>query len=415
MTGELKFKPIDTADIERWVGVPIGGGQPKDPYTANDIRRFVEAMANPNRLHWDDEYAARSLFGRLVAPQSYFGGGQGGTGPTPAIQGHLPDSHMLVGGDEHWFYGPRVYPGDRLRSEAMLFDFRVTQTRFAGPTVIGRGDTNFVNQRGEFVAKQRATSVRYLVENAKLARGFEGEEAEPEWTAEQLEDIDRAKLEWAASFVGPTKRLWGSVAIGDRMERRVIGPHSVQGFTSESRSEQGPAAWGSMEYGPPFATSYDDAGWLPEMSAEFERAASDPAFADPLFRGPSKGHVLPRYASLVGMPRAYGYGASILNWIVDYLANWAGDWGFVRHHKSTYRLPALSGDIAVVDGEVINKWHEPRFRRSVVQVSYTMLNQGGRLVAQGVAEIELPTDEASHGSAMDDPRAAARLRDLYGD
>jgi hypothetical protein len=36
-----------------------------------DIRRWVQAMRYPNPLHFDDEVAAVSAFGRIVAPQSF--------------------------------------------------------------------------------------------------------------------------------------------------------------------------------------------------------------------------------------------------------------------------------------------------------------------------------------------------------
>jgi hypothetical protein len=35
---------------------------------------------------------------------------------------------MLFGGDKWWFYRPRIRPGDKIRSERMLFDYRVTNT-----------------------------------------------------------------------------------------------------------------------------------------------------------------------------------------------------------------------------------------------------------------------------------------------
>jgi len=73
---------MDTSDVDLWIGVPLGGQQFKEPFSVNDIRRFVQGMQNPNPLHYDEEYAAQSHFGGIVAPQSYFGGGPG-TGATP--------------------------------------------------------------------------------------------------------------------------------------------------------------------------------------------------------------------------------------------------------------------------------------------------------------------------------------------
>src|SRR5436190_988380 len=288
---QIEFKPLDTSDVDRWIGVPVGGAQPREPFSVNDIRRFVQGMDNPNRLHWDDGYARASPFGQVVAPQSYFGGGPG-TGATPAIQGVIPGSHMLFGGDEQWFYGPRIYPGDRIRLDRMLFDYRVTDTRFAGPTMFSRGDTTYVNDRGEYIAKQRSTAIRYLVENAMKLRSLLDDTREPEWTDEQLERVAEGKLAWVASFPGHEKRLWRDVEVGERMTKRPIGPHSVQTFTSESRTEQGPNAWGAYEWGPAnYPSSTMRSGWLPVMSRDDSKTSVDPSFGDGLVYGASRGHV----------------------------------------------------------------------------------------------------------------------------
>ena len=150
---------FDTSDVDRYVGVPLGGGQMKDPVVRNDIRRWVQAMQNANPLHYDEEYAEGSRFGELVAPQSFAVATDTGHGASPSIQGVVPGTHMLFGGDEWWFYGPRIRPGDRLTQERMLFDYKVTDTKSFGPTMFSRGDTTHVNDKGELVAKQRSTSI----------------------------------------------------------------------------------------------------------------------------------------------------------------------------------------------------------------------------------------------------------------
>jgi hypothetical protein len=405
----IEFKQLDTTDVDRWVGLPVGGAQQKLPFDANDIRRFVQGMDNPHRLYWDDDYAAASPFGGIVAPQSYFGGGPG-TGATPAIQGAIPGSHMLFGGDEQWFYGPRIYPGDKLTLDRMLFDYRVTDTRFAGPTMFSRGDTTYVNQRGEYIAKQRSTAIRYLVENAQKLQSLLSETEEPEWTDEQLEELRVEKLDWVRSFPGASRRLWKDVQVGEQMARRPIGPHNIQTFTSESRTEQGPNAWGAYAYGPPFPSSTMRSGWLPEMSRDEEKASLDPSFADGLVYGASRGHVQPRYANVIGMPRGYGYGATMCCWVVDYLANWAGDWGFIRHHRTQYRNPALTGNVTYLTGEVTNKWIDDEFGHATVELTYEMSTHAGTQMARGVAEVELPQSETDDSTVTQDERARERLR-----
>jgi hypothetical protein len=378
---------MDTSDVDRWIGVPLGGQQFKEPFSVNDIRRFVQGMQNPNPLYYNEVYAAQSVFGRIVAPQSYFGGGPG-TGATPSIQGHVPGSHMLFGGDEFWFFGPRVFPGDHLRMERMLFDYRVTDTSFAGPTMFSRGDTVYYNQRGETIARQRSTSIRYLAENARRLGTFDHLRADPEWTDEELEAIELEKIRYIKSYLdrGHLPRLWSEVKVGEKLPRRVIGPHSIQSFTTESRTDVG--GWEAYYHGGgPSSTM--EAGWLPEMSRNDERMAINPGAGDGLVYGPSRGHVQPRWAQFIGMPRGYGYGATMGAWITDYLTNWAGEHGFLLHVNSQYRNPAFTGDVTYQDGEVVEQSIDEQ-GRAIVQVRHTMSNQLGTVMARGVGEILLP-------------------------
>ena len=105
---------LDTTDVDRWVGKPLGGGVLKDPIAPNDIHRWAQGMQNPNPLHFDERYAEASAFGRLVAPQSFAVCTDTSHGAGPAIQGVIPGQHMIFGGDEWWFFGPRIEPGDRV-------------------------------------------------------------------------------------------------------------------------------------------------------------------------------------------------------------------------------------------------------------------------------------------------------------
>ena len=380
---------LDSSAVDPWLGVPLGGQQFKEPFGANDIRRFVQGVANPNPLYFDEVYAAESRFGRIVAPQSYFGGGPG-TGATPAIQGTIPGTHMLFGGDEFWFFGPRVFPGDKLRLERMLFDYKVANTTFAGPTMFSRGDTVYYNQRGESIARQRSTSIRYLAENAVRLGSFSELTEDPQWSEEELESIEIEKVEYIKTFLDLAhgKRLWDEVKVGDELPRRPIGPHSIQTFTTESRTDVG--GWGAyyQDEGP---SSTMEAGWLPIMSRNEERTKINPGAGDGLVFGPSRGHVQPKYARVIGMPRGYGYGATMGAWVNDYLTNWAGEWGFLVHVDTQYRNPAFTGDLTYQMGEVLDKFIDPD-GRSMVQVRHVMTNQHGTTMARGIAEIELPKD-----------------------
>jgi hypothetical protein len=379
---------LDTSDVDRWIGRPLGGGVLKEPLQVNDIRRWAQGMQNPNPLYFDDRYAQQSRFGRIVAPQSFAVCTDTSHGAGPAIQGHIPGQHMIFGGDEWWFFGPQIEPGDQVTHDRMLFDYKVAETKFAGPTMFSRGDTTYIKQSGEVVCKQRSTSVRYLAENARK-KGYFAEQQTREWSDQALEDLEKKKLDYYQSFLdlGHDKRLF--IKVGDKLPTRAIGPHSIASFTTEWRSYL-MTVWGAsreVDFG---ESSTMEAGWLPEMSRDAEGAKIDPAQADGLYKGPSRGHVQTRYAQLIGMPREYGYGASMGAWILDYLANWGGEWSFVVHSDFQYRNPALTGDATFLNGEVLALAEDRRTGRPLASVRVVMTDQSDEVMASGQAEVLLP-------------------------
>jgi acyl dehydratase len=118
-------------------------------------------------------------------------------------------------------------------------------------------------------------------------------------------------------------------------------------------------------------------------------ALVNPNLTDGAYYGPSRGHLFPAWARRIGMPRAYGYGASMGSWVTDYLAGWAGEHGSVHHARSNYRGPALSGDITIQTAEVVDKTIDEEGRH-LVHVKHRMENQLGTVMATGEAKIALP-------------------------
>ena len=158
---------LDLSDVDPRVGQRVGGGQLWEPCSATDIRRWVHAMDYPNPIHWDQEFARKSKFGGIVAPQSFTVCMDYGHGVHPACVGRIPGSHLIFGGEEWWFHGPRIKPGDRLFQERRFHGYKVRDTKFAGPTMFSSGDTFHTNQHGVPVAKERSTSIRYLAAEAE--------------------------------------------------------------------------------------------------------------------------------------------------------------------------------------------------------------------------------------------------------
>lgn len=384
---------LDASDLDQYMGVPMEPGELKEPVALNDIRRWVQAMHYPNPLHYDETWAEESRFGAIVAPQSFTVACDTSHGCSPAQVGLIPDSHLIFGGDDWWFFGPRVAPGDKLICHRMPYDYRITETSFAGPTCFQRGDTLYINQRGERVAQQRSTAIRYQVREAKEKKLF-SEPKEPDWTDEQLEDLEKQKLEFVDQIqeLKHDKRLFDSVQVGDRLAGNVLGPHSLASFTTEWRAFP-MTTWGATAKGPTTVRA-EALGYTKEMAGfEGDRRMErvNPELTDGAYYGPSRGHLQPRWAQHVGMPRGYGYGASMGAWILDYVAAWAGEWGELKHSSAQYRNPAFTGDATFLSGEVVDKRVE-RKRKHVVTVKVEMRNQVDAVMAKATVDVELPQE-----------------------
>jgi len=383
-------KTLDCSDLDRHMGKPIDPGRLKEPLANNDIRRWVQAMHYPNRVHYEDEFAAQSRFGRIVAPQSFAVATDDGHGTAPACVGLIPNSHLIFGGDEWWFHGPRIYGGDLIHNERVPLDYVVKDTKFAGPTCFQRGDNRYYNAQGDLIATQRSTSIRYRADLAREMGSLDATE-DPEWTDQQLLQLEEEKFSWIRMLheLGHGKRYWDEVNVGDKLPTRVIGPHSIASFTTEWRAYLFTIWCGVIR-----RTDLDmeALGFTADMAGKEQDPVlekENPEQTDSAYIGPSRGHLFPRWARYVGMPRSYGYGASMGAWILDYLGGWAGEWGQVVHSNCAYRGPAFTGDITIMNAEVIGKLVDDQ-GRSIVQVDFKMSNQLGTVMSTAKAEIELP-------------------------
>ena len=408
---------LDVSDLDQYMGVPMRPGELKEPVALNDIRRWVQAMHYPNPLHYDERWASESRWGEIVAPLSFTVACDTSHGASPAQVGRIPGSHLIFGGDDWWFFGPRVRPGDKLVCHRMPYDYKVADTRFAGPTCFQRGDTLYINQKGERVALQRSTAIRYPVQGAKDKDMFGGEaggaagagasggagtsagngttgDGEPDWTDDQLAELEERKLAFIDQIqsLGHGKRLFSSVSPGDQLAENVLGPHSLASFATEWRAYP-MTTWGATAKGPT-TVSAEELGYTKEMAGyEGDRRMErmNPELTDGAYYGPSRGHLQPRWARHVGMPRGYGYGASMGAWILDYVAAWAGEWATVIHSDAQYRNPALTGDATFLTGEVVDTRVE-RKRVHIAVVEVDMRNQDDARMATATVEVELPAD-----------------------
>ena len=120
------------------------------------IKRFAEAVGDPNPL-WNDEAVARkSRYGGLIAPPTYL---RSVRVERPQLPFDIPFSRLLDGGSE-WEYFEPVRVGDRITAVAGIVDMSERSGRL-GTMLFSVTEITYTNQFDEVVATQRNTSIRY--------------------------------------------------------------------------------------------------------------------------------------------------------------------------------------------------------------------------------------------------------------
>ena len=119
------------------------------------VRRFAQAVEDPNPLYADEEYARRTRYGGVVCPPGFFGwpaGEEVGAERILSLLGR-PFENVLNAGNESEFYRP-VRPGDVLVSSTRLADV-YEKKGGAGDLLFVVLETTYKNQTDQVVAIMR--------------------------------------------------------------------------------------------------------------------------------------------------------------------------------------------------------------------------------------------------------------------
>ncbi len=137
------------------------------PVTLSDIRKWAIAVYwpdTPPRLYWDEEYAAGTEYGGVVAPLDFnpfawpIDRNPASRGPaTP--EGAGPGTRGMNGGQTDEYFAP-MRPGDVISSSTGLVDWLERTTRL-GLTLFSTTEIRWTNQNGEAVRVRRQISIQY--------------------------------------------------------------------------------------------------------------------------------------------------------------------------------------------------------------------------------------------------------------
>jgi acyl dehydratase len=122
------------------------------------IRKFADAIGDPNPLYYDEEYAKKSRYGGIIAPPGFFGWPvKGGFVTTHPFD--TPLKSLLNGGSEFEYFQP-VRAGDVLSVTNKVTDLYEREGRL-GRMLFTQWESTYRNQKGEIVAKARGTFINY--------------------------------------------------------------------------------------------------------------------------------------------------------------------------------------------------------------------------------------------------------------
>ncbi len=140
------------------------------------IRRFADAVDDPNPLYWDEEYAKKSRYGAMIAPpgfiSSYWFSGRPTKWPkrgetTSKTGRQLSDALSKAGytnpgvidtGIEYEFFYP-VRAGDTITVSSVIKDI-IEREGKTGKMAFITTETTYINQNGDLAAKARGTSIQ---------------------------------------------------------------------------------------------------------------------------------------------------------------------------------------------------------------------------------------------------------------
>lgn len=168
-----------TDEVKALIGLESEWEESCDPVEKGQIRRHIQAVMDQDPVYWDEEYAAKTRFGGVVAPPLFpihalrpaagtpdpfvraatdpdFDGSVRGVmkGLVPLP---IPLTRVLNGGNKVEVY-QLARPGEKIRVKSKYVDIYQKDGR-SGPLVFLLTETIYTNQKGETLLKALQTRI----------------------------------------------------------------------------------------------------------------------------------------------------------------------------------------------------------------------------------------------------------------
>ena len=124
---------------------------------AGAIRKFAEAISDPNPLYRDEAAARHSRHGGIIAPPTFLRSVAIERMELPAG----PSLERTLDAGSEWEYFELIRPGDRITTVTRLVDLTERTSKAIGQMLIVSYETTYTNQLGQVAAKQRTAFIHY--------------------------------------------------------------------------------------------------------------------------------------------------------------------------------------------------------------------------------------------------------------
>ena len=340
--------------------------------TKDAVRHFVDGFGDTNPLFRNAGYAAKTKYGRIIAPGTFLH-----THQWTATGSGLTGVHgWYSGGDWEW-YQP-IPEGTQLTSVAIIRDMDIKQGRMAGSgkIYVDYGDIVYLNaETGDILAKELYHIVWAERSAAGTAKKNRGKAKQTYTKSEWLEILEAYDSE---VIRGKQPRYWEDVQVGDKVGPVIKGPLSV-------RDE---LVW-LMGAGSPFLKAHKNEFDYERRHTKFLEYVEETGEAD----APELVHYLDQFARAIGVERAYDYGNQRMAWLCNLFTNWMGDDGFLWKMSGDERAFNMMGDTTILEGKVVKKYIEGK--KACVDIEAWAKNQNGVVsMPPRFSTVILPSHEA---------------------
>ena len=337
--------------------------------TRDAIRHFAWGVGDDNPLWLDEDYAARSPAGGIVAPPCILYAVDM-TIVAPKLSGV---QWIYAGTDFTWF--DRIRLDTRFEVEARLVRQEIKSGRRFAKWVLQTGEVDYRDSTGRLIAKAVGQVARTpRGDRLKTERGGEaGGTVAHRYAPEELDDIEREVL--AETRRGPEPHFWEDVAVGEAVPPVVKGPLTITDIVAWYSATQGAMPYGGAHGDAVrYRRRHDDYHINPETGAK------DAA---------GRGHLEAATGRDVGMGGAYDVGPQRIAWAQHMLPDWVGDHGFLHRLNVSVRRPNLVGDTIWWRGRVTGK--REAGGAMLVDLDVEARNQVDIVSAFGTATVALPS------------------------